>query len=510
MTKLTLFTVGAWALGLLTGLYAWLSPDSPFFPGLYFGLGSVAVALTLLTTGVLYAGIKRETPRASFVAALAAAAPLVGAAIALTLAARGLLPHPALPLLFVLAFGFGVRWWARTRPEVAMTWRGDVGLTLILVASLLLVLPALLLGAGGQIIWAIATPSFSSTVARLKVTDVLASHRLSPHAGITATTAGLALQAIANTGISRRESLLIDVPGSSSRPWIPDSGPFNGWSGDSLMRHAIAGLTRSERSWLQQLESHPGIPLVDTVTFAVALDLWAALKTPLPPELNAFSLPIPSMMPIRNAARMQLFRAALAAADRRPAIADSLTRSVITFGLRLRDDSDLLLGTMIGSAIAREGGLALAALWRAGGKAAEADALVAALQLPPSVVDTTTAGGASSPRVLRAALIAGATAGANGRAIRFEHLTVLGLSSCSDLRELLYGPTPAAAAAFAATAPLFQRSPKEEEVFARMSFGIALHQGMPEVAPLFRPAAVAFGRRPLAACAQTMFGLGLN
>lgn len=510
MKKLTLFAAGAWTLGLLTGLYAWLSPDSALFPGIFLGLGLVAAALVLLTAGVVYAGIKGGTPRASFVAAFAALAPLVGAAIGLTLAARGLLPHPALPLLFIVASGLGVQRWTRTSPEVEMTWVGDVGLAVILVASLFLVLPALLLGAGGQIIWAIATPSFGNIVARVKVTNVLVAQRLAPHSGITATTAGLALQAIANTGTPRRESLLIDVPGSSPRPWIPDSEPFGAWSGDSLMRHARSGLTKGERAWLQQLGSHPGLPLLDTVTFAVALDPWAALKTPLPRDLNAFSLPIPSMKPIRDAARMQLYRAALAVADRKPAVADSLTRAVITFGLRLRDDSDLLIGTIIGNTIAREGGLALAALWRAGGKAAEADALVMALQLPPRVVDTSMAEDGSSPRALRAALIRGATDGANGRAIRFEHLVVLGMTSCADLRELLYGPTPAAAAAFAATAPLFQRSPKEQEVFARMSFGIASSQGMGELAPVFRPAAMAFGRRPVAACAQTMFGVGLH
>ncbi len=506
MKKLTLFTAGAWALGLLTGLYAWISPDSPLFPSLFSGLGLVAAGLVLLTAGVVYAGMSRGTPRPSFAASLAAGAPLLGAALALVLAARGLLPHPALPLLFIVASGFVVRWWARARSEVEMTWKGDVGFALILVTSLFLVMPALLLGAGGQIIWSIATPSFGNAIARSKVTDVLASHRLAPHTGITATAAGLALQAIANTGTPRRESLLIDVPGSSPRPWVPDSGPFNGWPGDSLIRHALRGLTPGERAWLQQLGSHPGIPLIDTVAFAVALDPWAALKTSLPADFNAFSLPIPSMMPIRNASRMQLYRAALAAADRKPAVADSLTRSVISFGLRLRDDSDLLLGTMIGNSIAREGGLALAALWRAAGRVAEADALVSALQLPPRVTDTATAVDRYSPRQLRAALIRGASDSANGRAIRFEHLVVLGMSSCADLRELLYGPTPAAAAAFAATAPLFQRSPKEAEVFARMSFGIASSQGMGEVAPLFRPAAAAFGRRPIAACAQTVFG----
>jgi hypothetical protein len=274
------------------------------------------------------------------------------------------------------------------------------------------------------------------------------------------------------------------------------------------MRYALRGLTRGERSWLQQLGTHPGLPLIDTVAFAVALDPWAALKTPLPTGLNAFSLPIAQVTPIRNAARMELYRAALAAADHKPAVADSLTRTAISYGMRLRDDSDLLIQSLIGSAIAREGGLTLATLWRAAGRAAEADALVASLRYPgPTSTDPRES---SSPSSLRALLIREAQAAANGRAIRFEHLVVLGMSSCTDLRELLYGPTPDVAAAFAASAPLFQRTPKEQEVFARMTFGIASVTGPGEVVPLLRPAAAAFGRRPVGACAQLLSGSSIQ
>jgi hypothetical protein len=500
MNKRTLFATGAWALGLLAGLFAWLSPDSVFFPGPILALLLVAAALVVLTVGAIASAWPKGAARSSLTDTLGAMAPVFGAALALILAARGLLPHPVLPLGFILLVGLGAGRWARGRSATPMTWKGDLLAGLLLVAALFVVVPALLLGAGGQILWAVATPSFGPTVARLNVTNVLAPQRFAPHAGITATAAGSAMQAIANTGTARRESLLIDVPGSSPRPWIPDSGPFNGWSGDSLMRHALRGLTREERSWLQQLATHPGLPLIDTVAFAVALDPWAALKTPLPEGLNAFALPIAQVMPVRNAARMQLYRAALAAADHKPAVADSLTRTAISFGLRLRDDSDLLIQSLIGSAIAREGGLTLATLWRAGGRAAEADALVASLRYPgPAPTDTKES---SSPRTLRALLIREAQAPANGRAIRFEHLVVLGMSSCTDLRELLYGPTPDVAAAFAASAPLFQRTPKEQEVFARMTFGIAPIAEAGVVAPLLRPAAAAFGRRPVGACAQ--------
>jgi hypothetical protein len=510
MQKLTLLTAGAWALGLLVGLFAWLSPDSPLFPAVVPGLLLVGAALLLFLVGMVWIGSRRSSPREPVAAYYVAIGPLCAAAIALPLAARGLLPHPALPLAFIVIVGSGLRWWGRGKEGAPMGWVHESGFTIVILAALLLVVPALLLGIGGQVLWAVATPSFGPTVGRLKVTNVLAPSRFAPRAGITATAAGLALQAIANTGTPRRESLLLDVPGSSPRPWIPDGGPFNGWSGDSVVRHALRGLTNDERTWLRQLGTHPGLPLLDTVAFTVALDPWAALKTPLPRHLNAFSLPIPSIMSIRSAARMQLYRAALAAADRKPAMADSLARSVISIGLRIRDDSDLLLNTLVGNVIAREGGLALGALWKAGGKVTEGDALLAALQYPARVADTTLADNDPSPRQLRAGLILGAAAGENGRAIRFEHLMVLGMSSCTDLRELLYGPTPDATAAFAASAPLFQRTPMEREVFALMSFGVASNGGAGAVAPVFRPAAAAFGRRPVAACLQLVSGTSMD
>ena len=509
MKKTTLLAVGAWALGLLAGLFAWLSPDSAFFPGPRLALVVVASAVGLLLVGAVMAGVKGVTGRASVAATLAATAPLVGAALALIFAARGLLPHPALPLLFVVLFGLGQAWWARGRSSEPISWRADLGVSALVVVSMFIVLPALLLGAAGQAIWSIAVPSYGNAVARAKVTDVLAQYRPAPRVGITAEAAAMALQAIGNTGTDRREELVMDAPGSSSRPWVPTDGPFSGWPGDSVMRHALTGLTKAEREWLQPLGTHPGLALFDTVAYAALLDPWGALKTPLPAGLNVWSLPIPSFRSLQGAARLQLYRVALAAADRKPGVADSLTRSAIGFGLRLRDDSDLLIGTLIGSTIAREGGLALAALWRAGGKRTEADALVAALQYPPREAIPESTPDGPSPRELRARVIQMARDGTEGRAVRWEHLSLLGISRCATLREMLYGPSPAVREAFAAAAPMFQRSPKEREVFERLSLGVISSEGVGELPPVFRFAAVAFGHRPVAACAQAIFGVGM-
>lgn len=506
MPKTTLLAAGCWAFGLLAGLFAWLSPDSALFPTPVTALVLVGLALVLLLIGAVWSG---RGPKPSVGETVGAIAPLLGAAVALVLAARGWLPHPALPSLFVVLFGIGVLWWSRGRMTAPITWVGDLWTSALMVIALFVVLPALLLGAAGQIIWSVAAPNFDRAAARSKVTDALNSYRPAPRAGISADAAGLAFQAIAATGAERKDSLMMDVPGTQTRPWLPDSNPFNGWNGDSVVRHAVQGLSSAERRWLSQLATHPGLPLLDTVAYAAVMDPWAALKTPLGVNVTPFMFPVPQFGILRAAARVQLYRAALAMADRRPAVADSLARLVIGFGMRMRDDSDLLINALIGSTIAREGGLTLAEIWRATGRTKEGDELVAALTYPDASATSPAPETSPSPRALRARLIARAGDSTAGRAIRFEHLSLLGISSCADLRELLYGPAPAIREAFASAAPLYQRSAKEQEVFARLSTGIFRVESGAEIPAAFRPAAVAFGRRPVAACVQMVGGMGM-
>jgi hypothetical protein len=505
MTKTTLLATGSWIFGLLVGAYAWLSPDSPWFPSPGFGAALVAGAVLILLAGAFVSGIRRDTPKPPWTAHVAALGPTVAAALALILAARGLLPHPILPLIFILLFGVAGHLLLRGRGTAPMSIVGDVGTALLLIAAMLVVLPALGLAAGGQLFWQLATPDLTRATARIESTRGLDALRPASRGAIPPEEVGMAVQAIAATG-AERDTQMLEAAGTSGAPWLPDTGRFAGWPGDSVMRYALRGLTGEERAWLARAVAHPGRGLIDTVAYAASFDPWAALRLPLSATMTGPELPLPRFFPLRNAARARLYAAALAATSNRHAEADSLIRSVIGFGLRLRDDSDLLIGTLIGTSIAREAGSTLAAHWRAQGRILMADSLEASLALP-MVTRPDSATEPLSPRVLRAQMLAGAVDRDHGRSLRWENLSMLGLAQCTDLHENLYGPSPAIRKAFIAAALDYRATPGSRAAFEALGRGVT-GMGASGSTPLFlRPAAWALGENG-AHCARAMFGMG--
>ncbi|HEX7918846.1 MAG TPA: hypothetical protein VF454_05540, partial [Gemmatimonadales bacterium] len=102
MHKIKLLQSGAWILGVLVGLYAWLDPDRAWYPRPIIGLVALAVGLILLFAWAIAVGFRREEPRPSFVAHLCAGTPLLAAVAALALAGHGILPYAELPILFIV------------------------------------------------------------------------------------------------------------------------------------------------------------------------------------------------------------------------------------------------------------------------------------------------------------------------------------------------------------------------------------------------------------------------
>ncbi|HEU4570984.1 MAG TPA: hypothetical protein VFS07_10470, partial [Gemmatimonadales bacterium] len=337
-----LLSLGAWALGLLLSALAWWSPDGAWFPSPLAGFVLLLVALVLFLGGMLVAGLRLRAPKASTRSLFGAAAPFFAAAVAVTLAAHGLLPHPALPLVVTVAGGLWGRRLARGT-GAPVRWPGELGFGAAVLVALLIGIPAILVGVGGQVIWQLAAPRYDVPAARLASTRGLEAYRPAPAPDVTAAEAGLALLAVAQTGDTAHSPLFVRVPGASARAWVPADDPFAGQGGDTVLARASRGLTPAERAWLAGVAAHPGFAAWATVARAPALDPWAGLKAPLPPDLSGVSLPLPSYVTLRAAARAQLYRVALAVAERRTARADSLARELVGFGLRLRDDADPLV-----------------------------------------------------------------------------------------------------------------------------------------------------------------------
>lgn len=503
MRSTTLLTAGSWAIALLIGAFVWLSPDSPAYPGPVAAAAVAGAALLLWLVGAIRTGIPKGVPRLSYRRQVGAIAPLLAVTVALIFAGRGLLPNPALPLLFVLLGGGALWWWGQHGPNVPTTRGEEIGVAILFIPTVLILLPVLMLAVWGQELWLLGVPNYQRMIDRYNSVGGLAAYRPAPRPGITADSAGLALVAIANTGTTRREALLIDPPGAFPEPWLPDSGPFGRMPADTVMQHAVRGLRPEERAWLRQLETHRGSALVGVVAYAGRLDPWAALKIPLPPETNPFDLPVPSMMGVRAAGRLQLYRAALAYADRRPAVADSLIREVIGYGLRLHDDSDQLLTALIGTAVAREAGLTLAELRAATGKGVEADSIRRGLAVPsggplfgPVAADSVH----PRPAAIRAAIIEAIMTHEAPRPVEWDLAATLGIAPCTDLRELLYGPAPRLQRAYDAVGSRVEDTPHAQAAFGAVRRGIITTVAPGGVPLAFRPAVWALGRAHAGAC----------
>lgn len=508
MRSTTLLTAGSWALAILVGCFCWLSPDSPAYPGPTAAAVVAGAAVVLWLVGAIRTGVPRTAPRLSFRRQVGAIAPLLAATLGLILAGRGLLPNPALPLVFILIVGGAIWWWGQHGADTPSTPRQELGVALLFIPTVLVLIPVLMLAVWGQSLWLLGVPNYARAIDRYNSVRVLARYRPAPRAGITADSAGLALVAISNTGTTRREALLLDPAGSLPEPWLPDSGPFGRMTADSVMIRAIAGLTTRERSWLQQVGGHGGMALVGVVAYAPRLDPWAALKTPLPDDVNAFSLPSPKLSGVRDAAKLQLYRAALAMADRKPAVADSLVREVIGFGLRLHDDSDQLIGALVGTVIAREAGATLAELRAATGKGAEADSLRRALEITPGapfIQDLDSIAG--HPTAIRSALIDAILAHAAPHPVEWDLAAVLGIAPCTDLRELFYGPAPRLQAAYDAVGTRVEAAPHAQAAFAVIRRGLRGSVTAGSVPLLFRPATWALGHTNAGACVAVGSGM---
>lgn len=507
MRSATLLTAGSWALALIVGLFCWLSPDSALYPAPGLAALIVGAAFLLWIVGAARTGMPTGAPRLSFRKQVGALAPLFAATAALFLAGRGLLPSPASPTFFIILVG-GALWWWSGREAGAPSSGGEEGaIALLLIPPLVVLLPALMIAIWGQALWLTGTPNYSRMVDRFNAVVALSNYRPRHRSGISADAAGMAVIAIGYTGTAQRDPMLIEPVGVLDRPWLPDSGPFGHMPADSVMRRAIRGLTPAERAWLVTVTGHPALGLIDSIAYAAHLDPWAGLKLPLPDDATPFTLPAPSTLGLRNAARLGLYRAALAMADHHPARADTLVREVIGLGLRLHDDSDQLIGALIGTVIAREAGATLAELMTATGKGSEADSIrrhLAAADGAPVAPNLDPF--VARPVAIRQGLIEAVMGNTAPRPIEWDLAAMLGIAPCTDLRELLYGPSPRLAAAYERVGARVEDSPHAQAAFAVVHRGIVGSAAHGEVPLIFRPAAWALGRAHAGVCMTSATG----
>jgi serine/threonine-protein kinase len=256
--------------------------------------------------------------------------------------------------------------------------------------------------------------------------------------------------------------------GADGKPIDVRKGPVTGGPGpDGILAYAKGGLSPAERTWLEQLDASPRWALWRQFARAPRADiLGARLVLPFADTLLARNLPIAKLGNIKVMAYESVARAALYRSRGETARADTVLRETISAGFRLADDGTTLLEMLYGDVIV---GIAHNALHEASvldgrpdGKEWQARMSVVSAttsQMNDSLAPATSA--ELDAQALRRRLIAAVVSPHLMPGARTSSYFALAMSPCTNVRELVAGPSPDARDALLRARTTLARFPSE-------------------------------------------------
>ncbi len=187
---------------------------------------------------------------------------------------------------------------------------------------------------------------------------------------------------------------------------------------------------------------------------------------PLPAEMTVVSMPIPRLNGLRSAAVAQVARAAVATIESRQDDAEHYLREVISVGLLLGDDGPTLIDNLIGYAIAKTGGEALASFYEANGRTDEAEDLLWARESVERAAALTRLAVPGSPLDALGRMPEIVTDTTFIRGLRWEFFIIVNsVAPCVNLNRIVFGPDPAYQAWLDEAHASLVRFPSEEKLF---------------------------------------------
>lgn len=340
--------------------------------------------------------------------------------------------------------------------EPARVRRSWLGVTVRLVRSaaiavaIMAMVPIGIVAFNGPRIW--NAGSFgASTRARVAQAERVRSLKLPADPSITPMQAGRAFNALQPVRESKQFPTLA-TPSRAEPIWqsatlTPDmfaNAPpnmFHGPSSTSVLEAVSKGFTPQEMAYLRTLASAPEWRDFDLVARASAVDfIGGRFRIPFAPGATAEQLPIPQYKTSREMAYAAVSRAAYHMAIGQRDSAEMVLRSIVSFGFALMDNGTTLIDELIGNVIIGVGRDGLQRFYvithdpRAGSPAVMQPARVANASMRA-------APGAAGPSLddARRRLIAEVADPARHRGERFESLRMLSMSSCTNVRELMFG-----------------------------------------------------------------------
>ncbi len=300
---------------------------------------------------------------------------------------------------------------------------------------------------------------------------------------ITPAQAGATLNELQYTPLGAPGFVLIEPATKVVLPWhsvalAPDLFPtarpnmYPGPSSRSILEAAAKGFNARELDYLRMLATAPVWRDFDLIARAPTMDvIGGQLRTPFGPQAQPEMRPLPSYRGSRELAQAGVARAAYYMAAGQPQEAERTLRSIVSFGFTMIDNATSTMDELIGEVIV---GIGRDALQRYYVLEHDPRATLPALQGPVRM-----AGPSAFQRHVRAQtpadearrrLLQQIVDPAVPRGERFEGVQQLSVSSCTNVRELMFGPRADVAEALARAKQSLARYPSEQalvDLYAR-------------------------------------------
>jgi hypothetical protein len=214
---------------------------------------------------------------------------------------------------------------------------------------------------------------------------------------------------------------------------------WSGPSSQSILEAAAKGFSARELAYLKTVATAPLWTQYDLIARAPAVDiLGGRFVLPYPADALAFEMPIMRFAATKELAYASVSRAAYYLAVGRRAEAEAALKSIIGFGFAIIDNGTFVIDGLIGQVIVGIGRDALERFYTLTGDP-RAAAVVAARIPTMGKGPVTTFSNRPTVEFLRERLIMSAENLAEPRTIRYNALQALSVSSCTNVRELVFG-----------------------------------------------------------------------
>lgn len=370
------------------------------------------------------------------------------------------------------------------------------GVWLVTVGSALAVAQMTLVAEASRVLLAIAVPNVSRTEERAAESQAARPYRLPIDSTISPLDAGRALYALSEAGNDSgpfRADFAQPIP-RRLPAWFSsgEESPFGDEIqrvADTLIWMATDGFSAAQIQYLERVVTHPGFHDYATAARASQSDwVGARFRLPLPNELHFFELPIIRFLPLRDASRAHVAKAALELSQGRVREAEHTLREMLSLGLLLVDDQDALIGNLVGATIATEALDRLSDLYIATGRTAEARRISAARE---SALSRLQERREAEPPVefysnyfnidnVRGFAIRRIADTRTVRGLRWEFLPILDMLLCSSVTELAFGLHRNVPPAVWTAHDQLVRFPGEEEQFELVSSTWRLRASWPK------------------------------